>query len=394
MSIFTIKGKKKLRGIVRMSGAKNVALKVLLAALLTKEKVILKNIPLKMFDVAETMRMLRALNVKLDIRRKDEVIVDSSRLSDWRIPIGQNFQIRTTLLMLGVLLGRFGKARVPLPGGCKIGERKFDLHLYALRQLGAKVKVANNYIDASCQKRLRGAEIEFPMRTTGGTENTILAAVLAAGKTVIKNAHTNLPVRDLVLFLQSMGAKISIIGSGLIEVEGVSNLHGTAHKIMFDDIEAITFIIAAAVIGGDVTIKNCSPDHFAVPLIYLREAGVKYVIGKNYLRVLGNKRYTPIDLSTGSYPGISTDYQPFFAVFATQAEGTSHITDIRHKARFKYINELRKMGVRIKKYKNTISIFGPAKLKCHRVKALDLRAGVALIVAALCAEGRTVITNI
>lgn len=394
MSIFTIKGKKKLKGGVKLSGAKNVALKVLLAALLTEDKVYLKNIPLQMFDVAETIRMLRALKVEVEIKGKDEVAVDSSKLSEWKIPLDQNFQIRTTLLMLGVLLGRFGKARVPLPGGCKIGERKFDLHLYALRRLGANLKVTSNYIEASCQKKLKGAEIEFPMRTTGGTENTILAAVLAAGKTVIKNAHTNLPVRDLVLFLRSMGAKISIIGSGLIEVQGVANLHGTTHKITFDDVEAITFIIAAALTGGDITIKNCSAEQLAIPLIYLKESGVKYTAGKNSLRVVGNKRYTPIDLSTGSYPGISTDYQPLFAVFATQAEGTSHITDIRHKERFQYVSELAKMGASIKKRKNTIAISGPKKLQGCRVTAFDLRAGAALVVAALCAEGKTVLSSV
>jgi len=394
MGKLIIKGGNRLEGTVTLSGAKNSALKVLCASILTSEKIRLFNMPTKMEDVKTQIGMLESIGAKVEIK-SDEVFVDNSKIDKWDISSSnKDRNVRTSLLLLGSLLGRFGKARVPLPGGCKIGERPYDLHVYALELLGAKVRVTDGgYIEAECDK-LRGAEIEFPIRTTGGTENSIIAACLAQGKTIIKNAHTRPEVIDLANFLNSMGAKVKIIGSGYIEVEGVSELYGTTYRIIPDNVEALTFIIAAAVTKGDIEIDQFPVNTLEIPIIYLRESGVSFYVGVNSLRITGNKKFTPVDLSTGSYPGINSDFQPLFAIFATQAEGKSRITDIRFTERFEYVKELNKMGANIVLNGNTAVIQGETKLKGAKVNAVDLRAGAALINAGLCAEGETAIENV
>lgn len=393
MERLVIEGGNRLEGTVILSGAKNSALKALCASILTSDKVALLNMPTNMEDIKVQIDMLKSLGARIEIK-DDTVLVDNSSISRWDVFVDEGKSIRTSLLMLGSLLGRFGKARVPLPGGDNIGERKFDLHIYALERLGARVRVTEEgFLEAECDE-LKGAEIEFPIRTTGGTENAIIAACFAKGNTIIKNAHTRPEVTDLVNFLNSMGAKIKVIGSGWIEVEGVDGLHGTNYKIILDSVEALNFIIASAVTAGDVEIINCPINDLEVPIVYLRESGVRFHKGEGSIRVTANKRLTATDVSTGPYPGINSDFQPLFAAYATKAEGTSTITDIRFRDRFDYVNELLKMGAKISRKANTITITGGSTLKGTQVIAHDIRAGAALLIAALFAEGKTQIDNV
>jgi UDP-N-acetylglucosamine 1-carboxyvinyltransferase len=388
-----IKGWSKLEGSVTLSGAKNSALKVLSAAILTSEKVRLTNIPVLMEDIKVKLRMLQALGAGVQIER-DSVTVDASSI--WRPDLDgfTDESVRTTLLLLGALLARFGRARVPLPGGCDIGQRGIDLHILALESLGAHVRVSNGFLEAEADS-LHGADIDFPIRTTGGTENAIIVASLAKGHTRIKNAHTRPEVLDLVNFLNRMGAKIRVLGSGYIEVEGVETLQGTDYCIIPDSVEALTFTIGAALAGGEVEICDYPFKHLEVPLIYLRESGVRFFTGEESMVVFGKRPITGIDLSTGSYPGINSDFQPLFSIFATQALSNSRITDIRFAERFEYIHELAKMGAAIEMQDpRTIHIQGKTPLRGAKVRALDLRAGVALLIAGLLAEGETIVTNI
>jgi len=392
MEKFIIRGGNRLEGTVTLSGAKNSALKVLCSSILTYEKVRLFNMPTKMGDVKIQIDMLRGLGAKV-IVENDGVFIDNSLINRWDVSVDEGRSIRTSLLMLGSLLGRFGKARVPLPGGCNIGERKFDLHIYALERLGAKVReTSDGYLEAECDG-LWGAEIEFPARTIGGTENAILAACLAKGITIIKNAATRPEVFDLANFLNAMGAKINILGASCIEIEGVSELHGTTYSIISDPIEAFTFVIATVVTKGEVEIRPCPIDGLEVPIIYLRVSGVNFHPNKDTLKVNRIGKITCLDIATSPYPGIFSDFQPFFTVFASQAEGVSRITDNIQPRRFQYVTELKKLGADISTAGNTAVVKGTTCLRGAHIVANDLRAGAALVVAGLCAEGETIIDN-
>jgi len=392
MGRYTITGGNALYGSVTLSGAKNSALKVLCASILTPEKVRLFNMPTKIEDVKVQIDMLKSIGVDATIEN-DTILINSSFAKEDEVIMDKERGVRTSLLMLGSMLGRFGKARVPLPRGDDIGERKYDLHIYALERLGATIKVSDGFIEAECNG-LKGAEIEFPIRTTGGTENAMIAASLAHGKTTIKNAHTRPEVVDLANFLNSMGARIKIVASGYIEIEGVTDLYGTNFSIIPDSVEALTFIIASVLTKGDVEIKHFPFNTLDVPIAYLRESGVNFYKGLDSLLVTRNNIITSVDLSTGPYPGINSDLQPLFAVFATQAEGKTRITDLRFTHRFGYAKELNKMGAKIEINGNTATINGDTRLSGSRVSAIDIRAGAALIVAGLCAKGNTTIDNI
>jgi len=392
MEKLIIRGGNRLEGTVTLSGAKNSALKVLCASILTSEKVKIFNMPTKMEDVKVQIDMLKSIGAKVEIKG-DMVFIDNSTINRWDVSIDEGRSVRTSLLMLGSLLGRFRKARVPLPGGCKIGERKYDLHIYALERLGAKVnETSDGYIEADCCG-LKGAEVEFPNRTIGGTENAILAACLAKGKTIIKNATIRPEVLDLVNFLNSMGAKIDVPGAGYIKIEGVSELHGTTYSIIPDPIEAFTFVIATIVTKGEVKIKPCPTSFIEVPIIYLRESGVNFHLNGDTLKVNTIKRITCLDIATSPYPGIFSDYQPFFTVFASQAGGVSRKTDNIQPKRFQCAMGLARLGAGVRVIGNTAIVKGPTHLKGDHVVANDLRGGAALAVAGLCAEGETVIDN-
>jgi UDP-N-acetylglucosamine 1-carboxyvinyltransferase len=394
MEKFVIKGGNVLKGTVTVSGAKNSALKVLCASILTPEKVRLFNMPTKIEDVKVQIDMLKSIGAKVTTEN-DMVVIDSSPVREYEVFMDKEKSVRTSLLMLGSMLGRFGRARVPLPGGDNIGERKYDLHIYALERLGAKVRITDNEFLEAERDELRGAEIEFPFLTMGGTENTIIASCLAKGRTIIRNAYVTPEVLDLIKFLNGMGAKIKVGGSRFVQIDGVEELYGTNHKNIPDRLEALTFIVAGAVTKGFLEIKEFPTEFLEVPLIYLREAGVNFYKGENSLIIDGQGGlFGPMEIVAGSYPGIISDMQPLFAVFATQASGNSRVIDVRYPNRFAYVESLQKMGADIHQEGNIAVIKGPTPLKGASIASKDIRAGAALLVGGLCAEGQTEIENI
>jgi len=393
MEKLIIKGGNRLEGCVSISGAKNSALKVLCASILTSERIRLFNIPTGLEDVRASIDMIKSVGAKVFIKN-NTVTIDNSSINNYDVSIPNDKDIRTSLLMLGSLLGKHGKAKVPLPGGCNIGDRKFDLHIYALERLGAKVKITDDgYIEAETTG-LQGAEIEFPFLTMGGTENSIIASCLAKGLTTIKNAYVTPEVLDLIRFLKYMGAEIKVKGSRYVKIDGVKQLHGTGHTIIPDRLEALTFIVAGAVTKGFVEIEEFPIDFLGIPLIYLEEAGVIFHKGRRSVIVDGQGAFSPLEIVAGSYPGVISDMQPLFSVFATQSLGVSRIIDVRYPSRFGYIKYLQRMGADINQEGNIAVINGPTRLKGSDVNAENLRAGAALICGALCAEGKTAIENV
>ncbi len=380
----------RLTGTVDVSGAKNSSLRLLVASLLTEEPVILRNIP-NILDVRTQIEMLEKVGKKIAVQGNTLTVTDQKPKTElsW-----DGRTIRNTLLMLGSLLARHGEGRVPLPGGCDLGERKYDLHEMAMRTLGAEVWEEAGYLCAKSKGRLTGADIRLSIRSTGATENGILMGTLAKGTTTIWNPHVRPEILDLIAMLRAMGAKITVNGQESIVVEGVEKLHGCAYTCIPDNMEAITFLIAAAVTGGEVEIRNFPFDHLEVPLIHLRESGLRYFIAqdRNSIIVRPSAIY-PVDIATGPYPAINSDMQPLFAVYGLMAKGESRIVDLRFSGRFQYVEELKKMGAESSVQGDMLKLTGGKKLKGTAVTALDLRAGAALVLAGLCADGKTTITN-
>ena len=381
-----------ISGLITLSGAKNCALKVLAASILAREPVILDNIPLGLKDIQTELAMLKAIGADLQESPPDRVILSWPEGTPRSTVPSSCESVRTNLLFLGALLGRTGLADVPLPGGCNIGERKFDQHFMALEKLGATCRQEKDRLIAQCD-HMYGNDIEFSVRTTGGSENAILAACCATGITHLYNAHTRPEVLDLVAFLNALGARITVPGSGLINIEGVCQLGSGHHRIVYDNMEAMTFAIFAAITPGQVRIRYFPEQDLAIPMIYLRESGIRFERHGDEMLVERPGLLAPFDLSTGTYPAINSDMQPLFAVLATQARGTSHITDIRFKDRFGYVDELRKLGADIAIDGCTLHIHGPTRLRGATVMATDLRGGAALTAAALVAKGATTILN-
>lgn len=377
--------KTKLSGKVSVSGAKNSSLRLLAASLLTEETLKLSNFPNGLLDVQIHLKMLEVLGKKI-YTNKDylEISVDSQRIKttlDW-----DERSIRNTLLILGALTSRYGEGKVPLPGGCKLGERKYDLHVMLLEKLGANVWEEGDYLCAKTkEKRLKGAEIHLPLRSTGATENTIIAASLAIGKTTLYNPHVRPEIMDLIAMLTKMGAKINVFGQRSIEIEGVEHLEGCTHAVIPDNMEALTWAIGAVITNGEVEIENFPFEHLEVPLVYLRESGMKYFRGENSLIVKGGTAY-PIEISTGPYPGINSDMQPLFAVYGAMSKGESKIVDLRFPGRYAYAEELAKLGVDTKVVGDMLVINGGNPIMGGTVKALDLRAGIALLLAGMTSD--------
>jgi len=297
--------------------------------------------------------------------------------------------IRNTLLILGALVARFGEGRVPLPGGCKLGERKYDLHVMLLEKLGARVWEEEGFLCAKTRAGiLKGDDIYLPIRSTGATENSILCASLAKGTTTVWNPHVRPEILDLISMLKKMGAKIQVYGQKCIVIEGVSELNGTDHQVVADNMEALTWAIGSVITGGDVEIENFPFEHLEVPMVFLRESGMSFYQGDHRLIVRGGKPY-PVEISTGPYPGINSDMQPLFAIYGAMSKGKSTIIDLRFPGRYAYAEELAKMGVHYKVSDSFLLIEGGYPLKGAQVKALDLRAGISLLLAGLTAEGET-----
>ncbi|MBN2062866.1 MAG: UDP-N-acetylglucosamine 1-carboxyvinyltransferase [Deltaproteobacteria bacterium] len=382
--------KSRLEGSVAIGGAKNSALKLLTASILTDEDVTILNYPSRLFETRVHVEMLNLLGKPCRVTDDIIQIGTAGKLKDtldWDGP-----SIRNTLLIFGTLLARKGRASVPLPGGCAIGERKYDLHQLILEKMGARVWTEGDRLYGEAPQGLHGAEIHLPLRSTGATENAILAGSLAKGTTVLWGPHVRPEILDLIEFMRSMGARIDIRGQESIHIDGVPELRGTKHVVLPDNMEAITYFIGAVITGGDIEIKNFPYSHLEVPLIHLRESGAKFYQGKDTVIVRGGQCY-PVDISTGPYPGINSDMQPLFAVYAACAKGESRIIDLRFPKRFAYADELIKLNADVSSEDNILIVKGGRILSGNSVTALDLRCGAALVLAGLVSEGTTTILN-
>ncbi|MEZ4599297.1 MAG: UDP-N-acetylglucosamine 1-carboxyvinyltransferase [Syntrophotaleaceae bacterium] len=381
----------RLVGNVKISGAKNSVLRLLAASLLSSEEVLIENYPAELKDAEIHVGMLELLGKTCQTGDESIIITENqappSRL-DWK-----KRSIRNTLLVLGALVARTGAGAVPLPGGCQIGERKYDLHELVLQKLGARVWTENNFLCAESKGRLRGTDIHLPFRSTGATENAIICGCLATGTTRVWNPHVRPEILDLIQFLKNMGADIEVFGQEHIAIHGCDGLKGTRYRALPDNMEALTWLIASVITGGDIEIYNFPLRHLEVPLIHLRESGARFFHGDDCLIVRGGKCY-PIDISTGPYPGINSDMQPLFAVYGSCARGESRIIDLRFPGRYGYVRELAKMGVRFSIDENLLRISGGTQLAGAEVRALDLRAGIALTLAGLVAHGETVVHDV
>lgn len=380
----------KLEGTIKLSGAKNSVLKLLTASLLTTEEIQISNYPAMLLDAQIHVGMLEALGKNCLI--KNEHIIISEHSSTKTTLTWQERSIRNTLLILGALLTRHGEGAVPLPGGCPLGERKYDIHTMLLQKLGARVWEENNLLCAEAPKGLTGTDIHLPIRSTGATENAILCGTLAKGVTRVWNPHIRPEIIDMINFLKSMGAKIKAFGQEHIEITGVSNLNGTKHSVIPDNMEAITWLIGATVTKGDLEILDFPFKHLEVPLTFLRESGAKFFHGHNSLIVRGGTCY-PVEISTGPYPGINSDMQPLFALYGACSQGESRIVDLRFPDRYGYAHELAKMGMKFEVKGNLLIINGGVRLQGTEVTALDLRAGISLVLAGLTAQGQTIIKD-
>jgi UDP-N-acetylglucosamine 1-carboxyvinyltransferase len=395
MDKFVIRGGDPLLGTVNVSGAKNAALPCIAAALLTDEPVTLENIP-QVRDIETTRKLLAAMGAEVELgygRAQHRTTICCKSLTSPEASYDLVKTMRASTLVLGPLVARCGRARVSLPGGCAIGARPIDLHIKGLEQLGAKITQEHGYIEASAD-RLQGAEIVFDKITVTGTEDVLMAAALAEGETVMQNCAREPEVADLAELLNQMGAGIDGAGTATIRVKGVSKLHGAKHHIIPDRIEAATFIIAGALSGGDINVTNCDPRHLGALLQKLNEVGVKTKTTADSVRVMGDVPLKAADMVTEEYPGFPTDMQAQYMALATQAEGTCLITENIFENRFMHAQELLRMGANIKIEGRRAVVRGKTPLSAAAVLASDLRASASLVLAALVADGETIIDRV
>jgi UDP-N-acetylglucosamine 1-carboxyvinyltransferase len=392
MDKFVIRGGNPLTGVVRVSGAKNSALPCMAAAILTEDAVTLENIP-QVRDIETERRLLASMGALVDLR-EDRTILSCRSLSD---PVAKYEIVKTmraSALVLGPLIARTGMARVAMPGGCAIGGRPIDLHIKGLEKMGAVMTQEHGYLEARVE-RLRGAHIVFDKITVTGTEDLLMAAVLAEGETLMENCAREPEVTDLAALLTAMGAKIEGAGTSTIRVEGVTSLHGARYRIHPDRIEAGTFLIAGAITGGDLTVANCNASHLGAVITKLEEAGARIdVLGADAVRVRSEGALRAADISTEEYPGFPTDMQAQYMALATQAEGVSMVRENIFENRFMHVQELVRMGANIKVDGSTATVRGPARLSAAAVMCSDLRASASLVLAALVADGESVLDRV
>jgi UDP-N-acetylglucosamine 1-carboxyvinyltransferase len=389
-----VRGGKRLSGTVKVEGAKNAVLPVIAATLLASDgKSIIRDVP-TLSDVYTINEVLRFLNA--DVAFQDNcVIVDASKELRVEAPFEYVRKMRASVLVMGSLLARNGRARVALPGGCAIGSRPIDQHLKGFEAMGAVVKVGNGFIEAEAQGgRLHGAKIYLDFPSVGATENIMMAAVLAKGTTVIDNVAKEPEIVDLANFLNKMGAKVKGAGTGTIKIEGVDVLFGTEHHIIPDRIEAGTFMVAAAITGGDVLVKGAVPEHLTSLIAKMEEMGVTILEEEEGLRVIGAHDLRAVDIKTMPHPGFPTDMQSQMMALMLQAKGTSMITETVFENRFMHVEEFRRMNADIKIEGRSVVINGPANIQGAEVSATDLRAAAALVLSGLVADGRTRITEL
>ncbi len=393
MDKFSIRGGVALTGEIPVSGAKNAALPSLAACLLTDEPVVLRRIP-DVRDIATMKKLLRHCGAMVD-DGGGCVRVQSGALARPEAPYDIVKTMRASSLVLGPLLARAGRARVSLPGGCAIGARPIGLHTMGLEQLGARIDQTHGYIEASAPEGLQGAQITFDRITVTGTEDLLMAAVLAEGETVLENAAREPEVADLATLLIKMGALIEGAGTSTIRIQGVRKLHGAEHTIIPDRIEAGTFLLAGAITRGDLLVTGCIPEHVSALVSKLRQSGVAVKeAGADALRVRGPQRLRSVDITTEEYPGFATDLQAQYMALMTQAEGISILTETIFENRFMHAQELARMGANIRIEGRQAIVAGPRTLTGAQVIASDLRASASLVLAALVAEGETVLDRV
>jgi UDP-N-acetylglucosamine 1-carboxyvinyltransferase len=388
-----ITGGSRLEGEVTISGAKNAALPILAATLLASEPVTVRNVP-HLKDVTTTITLLQSMGARVTFDDKLNVEVDANALTEHRAPYELVKTMRASILVLGPLLTRFGKADVSLPGGCAIGARPVNLHVEGLQAMGADVTVANGYIRARA-RRLKGAHIVFDTVTVTGTENLLMAAVLAKGETVLENAAREPEVVDLATFLVQMGAKISGAGSSTIHIQGVKSLSHANYAVLPDRIETGTYLVAAAMTGGAVRLKHTDPEYVDAVLIKLAEAGAHIGTGPGWIELdMGGRRPKAVNIRTMPYPAFPTDMQAQFCAMNSVARGVGTVTETVFENRFQHVLELQRMGADIRIEGNTAVCKGVKRLTAAPVMATDLRASASLVLAGLSAEGETVVDRI
>ncbi|RLQ94749.1 UDP-N-acetylglucosamine 1-carboxyvinyltransferase [Falsibacillus albus] len=393
MEKIIVRGGNQLNGTVKVEGAKNAVLPVIAATLLASEgKSIIRDVP-TLSDVYTINEVLRSLNA--DVAFKDDyIVVDASRELNIEARFEYVRKMRASVLVMGPLLARQGKARVALPGGCAIGSRPIDLHLKGFEAMGAKVKVGNGFIEAEVEDRLHGAKIYLDFPSVGATQNIMMAAAMAKGTSTIENCAKEPEIVDLANYLNKMGAKVKGAGTGTIRIEGVDRLVGADHNIIPDRIEAGTFMVAAAVTGGDVLVQGAVPEHLSSLVAKMEEMGVTIIEEQDGLRVIGPDKLKAVDIKTMPHPGFPTDMQSQMMSLLLCAEGTGMITETVFENRFMHVEEFRRMNADIKIEGRSVIMNGPSQLQGAEVAATDLRAAAALIIAGLKADGYTRVTEL
>lgn len=394
MDKLLIRGGKPLKGEIRISGAKNSALPILAASLLTEHSLIIGNMP-HLHDVTTMIELLGVMGVTVVLDEKMNVEVNASTIKQFSAPYDLVKTMRASILVLGPLLAHYGQAEVSLPGGCAIGSRPIDLHIRGLQAMGASVEVVDGYIKAKSDGRLKGAHILFDTVTVTGTENIMMAAALADGRSILENAAREPEIVDLANCLITMGAKIEGAGTDTIIIDGVENLHGGYYAVLPDRIETGTYLVAAASTGGHIKVKNTRPDIVEAILQKLREAGAEITIGDDWIELdMTNQRPQAVDIHTAPYPAFPTDMQAQFAALNAIAIGTSTITETVFENRFMHVPEMNRMGANISVEGNVAVIRGVDSLNAAPVMATDLRASASLVIAALIADGETQVDRI
>lgn len=393
MERLIVKGGKRLVGTVKTSGAKNAVLPIIAASILGNSPSRLEEIP-ALEDVRTISAVLECLGVKVDASEEHVLTIDSSEITSCEAPYELVRSMRASFLVMGPLLARIGKARISQPGGCAIGTRPIDLHLKGLKALGAVIEQGHGFIEATAPNGLKGADIYLDFPSVGATENLMMAAAMAEGITVLENPAEEPEIVDLANYLNQMGAKVRGAGTDVITIEGVRELKGVTHSVIPDRIEAGTYMVAAAMTGGDIVIENVLPEHQKPLIAKLREAGALVEEDIDRIRVVGNGELKAVDIKTLPYPGFPTDMQAQMMALMTIAEGRSKLTETVFENRFMHVVELNRMGSNISTDGRSAVINGPARLTGCPVRATDLRAGAAMILAGLVAEGVTEISDL
>lgn len=393
MEKIIVRGGQRLSGTVKVEGAKNAVLPVIAATLLASDgKSVIRDVP-TLSDVYTINQVLRSLNAEVEFKN-NTIVVDASRELKIEAPFEYVRKMRASVLVMGSLLARNGRARVALPGGCAIGSRPIDQHLKGFEAMGAKVKVGNGFIEAEAPEGLHGAKIYLDFPSVGATENIMMAAVLANGLTTIENVAKEPEIVDLANFLNKMGAKVKGAGTGTIKIEGVKMLFGADHNIIPDRIEAGTFMVASAITGGNVLVKGAVPEHLSSLIAKMEEMGVIIEEEADGIRVIGPEKLKAVDIKTMPHPGFPTDMQSQMMALLLRADGTSMITETVFENRFMHVEEFRRMNAQIKIDGRSVIMNGPSNLQGAEVAATDLRAAASLILTGLVADGMTRVTEL